>query len=30
VLSALPEAEQALIFGGTAEIIYPTLSAAKR
>jgi len=30
VLSALPEAEQALIFGGTAEIIYPALSAARR
>ena len=28
VLRALPEKQQALIFGGTAEIIYPALSAA--
>jgi L-fuconolactonase len=28
VLRALPEEQQALIFGGTAEIIYPALSAA--
>jgi L-fuconolactonase len=27
VLSALPQAEQALIFGGTAQIVYPALSA---
>jgi L-fuconolactonase len=30
VLSALAPAEQAMIFGGTAEIVYPELSAAKR
>ena len=29
VLSSLPEAAQALILGGTAEIIYPALAAAK-
>src|SRR6266403_656847 len=29
VLRALPEEQQALIFGGTAEIIYPALSAAQ-
>jgi L-fuconolactonase len=29
VLSALPQAEQALIFGGTAQIVYPALSVTK-
>ncbi len=29
VLSVLPETEQALIYGGTAEILYPALSASK-
>jgi L-fuconolactonase len=29
VLNALPEAEQAMIFGGTAQSVYPTLSGAK-
>jgi L-fuconolactonase len=29
VLASLPDAEQAMIFGGTAERIYPALSAAR-
>jgi hypothetical protein len=29
VLGALPEPERALIFGGTAEILYPALVPAK-
>jgi L-fuconolactonase len=30
VLSVLPPAQQALIFAGAAEIIYPALSAVRR